>query len=174
MARPLRLISRVEIFRRIFAVMIGLSVVQIVLYYPQLPDIMASHFDGAGEPNGWMPKTTFFAIHVLMMLLMTLAFIYLPVGLKKLPLGRWNFPHREYWFSPKRYKETMRRIRLRMLIFGIATMFLMLAIIQLAIVANLNAPAVLSPVLGGLLLAYFGFTAAWLVAFYRRFSKASG
>ena len=31
-------------------------------YYPLLPNIMASHFDVHGLPNGWMPKASFFFI----------------------------------------------------------------------------------------------------------------
>ena len=157
--------------RNIFIALLGLSLLQIMLYYPQLPHVMASHFDGAGHPNGWMPKTMFFAIHIAMMMLMVISFLYFPVETRRFPTGRWSIPDREYWFAPERVKETSRHIRIQMLVMGIPTVLLLLVAIQLAIVANLNTPAVLSPVLGWFLTAYFVFLGVWLVLFFRRFRR---
>lgn len=157
--------------RNIFIALLALSLLQVVVYYPQMPDVMASHFDGNGRPNGWMTKTTFFGIHVAMMMLMVISFLYFPKQTRRFPTGRWSIPDRDYWFAPERVKETLRNIRIQMLVVGIATVLLLLATIQLAIVANLNTPTVLSPVLGWFLIAYFVFMAIWLVAFFRRFRR---
>jgi uncharacterized membrane protein len=160
------------LIRNVFAGLLGLTVIQIILYYPQLPHIMASHFDGSGHPNGWMSKNTFFVIHILMVLLMVLCFWRVPWGMTRLPLSWWSLPHRDYWLAPERREHTMRWIQGAMLVMGVVTVVLLLLTIQLAIDANLNPPPVLSDAIGGLLVAYFVSTGVWLVAFFRRFSRA--
>jgi len=38
--------------RRLFYGLIALAAVQTLYYYPQMPEVVASHFDGRGAPNG--------------------------------------------------------------------------------------------------------------------------
>ena len=161
-----------NVFRNIFVALLIVSVIQTLVYYPQVPDIVASHFDGAGRPNGWMSKTAFFGIHLAMMLIMALSFLYLPQGLGRFSIRWWNLPNKDHWLSPERREETLLFIRTQMLLFGSATAALLIVTIQLAIEANLSPPPVLSSVIGGLLIGYFAFTMVWLVWFYGRFARA--
>jgi serine/threonine-protein kinase len=160
-----------DTFRNIFIGLLVVSIIQTILYFPQLPDVMASHFDGAGRPNGWMSKTAFFAIHLGMMALMALSFLYLPGGLSRFSFRMWSLPNREYWLSPERRHETFGIVRGEMLLMGIATVVFLIVVIQLAIEANLNPPPILSSTVGGLLFLYFAFTAVWLIRFFKRFGR---
>ena len=45
--------------KAVFIALVALAVAQAIFYYPQLPGTMASHFDGAGHPNGWSSKPVF-------------------------------------------------------------------------------------------------------------------
>lgn len=151
-------------------VLLALAVAQAVAYYPQLPDVVASHFDGSGHPNGWMSKTEFIAIDLVVLVLIAVLFLWIPVGIGRIPLHLWSLPNRQYWLAPERRDETRRIFDVWMGAFGIATILLLLAAFQLAIQANLNPPAILSPILTPILVAYFAFTGIWTVLFYRRFA----
>src|ERR1700687_3898882 len=43
-------------------VILAIAAVQIAYYYPQLPDVVASHFGISGAANSWEPKSTFFGL----------------------------------------------------------------------------------------------------------------
>lgn len=45
--------------RAILCLLIGVFLAQIVYYYPNLPENVASHFNGSGEPAGWMSRQNF-------------------------------------------------------------------------------------------------------------------
>jgi Protein of unknown function (DUF1648) len=46
----------------LFLPLVAFAVLQCLHIYPQLPDVMASHFDAHGTPNGWQPKSAFFIL----------------------------------------------------------------------------------------------------------------
>lgn len=72
----------------------------------QLPERVATHFNGSGEPNGWMSRSA----HQEFMLIFGLAFpmviVLLCYASRFLPRGLVNIPHREYWLAPERRAET--------------------------------------------------------------------
>jgi uncharacterized membrane protein len=72
----------------------------------QLPELVATHFNGAGEPNGWMNRSD----HQMFMLVFGLAFpgviVLLSYATRFLPRGMVNIPHRDYWLAPERRRET--------------------------------------------------------------------
>lgn len=151
---------------RAFALTLLLVVVaQCVVYGPRLPDVVASHFDSAGRPNGWMSRTTFLLVYAVMMTLLTLVFSFLPRNVMRLPRSTVNLPHREFWLAPERRAQAMAMLQERMLWFGNATMLFMIAVFQMAIEANLDHPPRLSSAVFWVLIVYFVITAAWLIEF---------
>lgn len=64
--------------RSIFYPLTGLAVLQVVYYYPQMPAVVASHFDGLGVPNGWSGKDAFFALYLTIVVLLVGVFELLP------------------------------------------------------------------------------------------------
>ncbi|HEY9167140.1 MAG TPA: SdpI family protein [Candidatus Kryptonia bacterium] len=49
-----------------------------VYYYPQLPEVIPSHFNVHGDANGWMRKTTFFVVMGATFISIYLLFTFLP------------------------------------------------------------------------------------------------
>ena len=145
--------------------LLAVAVVQSVYFYPQLPDTVASHFDGRGIPNGWMSKQVFCGIYLGIMILMVVIFHAIP----KFPNQLRNIPNRDYWMSPERKEETMRYIDNVTPRMGIATMLLFIYVFHYAIEANLSPDPVLSGNVGWALILYFIFVAVWLFKFLRRF-----
>jgi uncharacterized membrane protein len=41
--------------------LIAVGVLQSIYYYPRMPEVVASHFDGLGAANGWSSKNGFSA-----------------------------------------------------------------------------------------------------------------
>ena len=96
--RPLRL-----------ALIAGLYVCFIVSLFcsaSMLPDRVATHFNGAGQADGWMSRLT----HLLWMAAFGLLFPAFMMGIfwctRFLPTSMVNIPHRDYWLADERRAET--------------------------------------------------------------------
>lgn len=158
--------------RRIFVLLIAFAVVQSYFYYSQLPDMIASNFDGAGEANGWSSKNSFFALYGGLAALFAATFILLPRSLARIPVAFISMPNKEYWLAPERQAETLECIIYQMLIMGNAVLIFLICIIQLVLAANVDGTSRISSgtmwiLLGG----YLAFTAVWTIKFLTRFSK---
>ena len=71
--------SRIVSYSLLVLLLLG-AVGQALLYYPRLPDRMASHFNAAGQADGWMSKRAFFGLDLGMQVGMAVLF----VGITKL------------------------------------------------------------------------------------------
>lgn len=156
---------------RIMVVLLVLWLCQLAIYYPQLPDQVASHFDNRGVPNGWSSKLTFFELTFVMIVLLAGVFLYMPVFQRRISIKMTSLPHREYWLAPERRDETWTYVQRRMLWLGVATVALMLGITQLVIHANLNPPVALSTAAAYLLGGYITYSLVWTVRFVSRFMR---
>jgi uncharacterized membrane protein len=151
-----------------------LTALQIAHFYPLLPDTVASHFDGAGRPNGWAPKGAFLGLYAAVVALMTGLFLVVPVFLARLPVALINLPNKDYWLAPERRRQTWATIQVHLLTLGNATVAFVVIVFQLAMRANLSQPPTLSPAIWILLGALLVFTATWTVRFFRAFRLPPG
>jgi len=142
-----------------------IAIAQSIYFYPQLPEITASHFDSAGNPNGWMSKQILVLFYLGMIAILLAIFFFIP----KFPNQMKNLPNRDYWLSGDRETETNKYINSSTLRVGIATLVLLIYIMQLVFEANLYKIPILSGSIIWALLLYFLFIAVWLVKFYKRF-----
>ena len=154
--------------RMILFFLLGVFVAQCVYYYPNLPAQMASHFNGAGEPNGWMPKNGYFLFLIGVLLFIFIQLTFLPASIGKLPNSLINLPNKEYWLSEERRSETINVFRHFFEWFNAALIALFIGINQLVIRANLNRE-ILSSQSWLILGAFLIFVVVWLVKFYKRF-----
>ncbi len=153
--------------------LIVVMIVQVLYYYPRLPDMMASHFNEAGEPDGWSSKSSFFAILGGLIVLTALIFAGMGLWLPKLPTSIINLPQRDYWLAPERREETFRVLSEYMLWFGAVTMLLFVGMIHQIVQANLKAdPRLENPWL--FLAPYLAFTGVWILALIKRFQRKPG
>jgi len=157
----------------IFTALIVIAIVQTIYFFPRLPEVMASHFDGLGDPNGWSSKAVFFGIYAGVLLLTI--FIFTVVPNKFLHRSRiWmNLPNKEYWLAPERKDQTIEFIRSHLMYFGIVNVLLAIYVVQLVILANFNAQPRLGNTVVWALIIYFAYVALWLIRFFVRLRSAS-
>jgi uncharacterized membrane protein len=149
----------------------GLAVGQLLYYYPAMPETMASHFDSAGRPNGFQSRDGFYALTVAMLSMVVVLFGGFRFLFRVLPASAINVPNREHWLAPERFEETIDFMVRQMEWMGVATLLLLIVVLQGVFEAN-QSP---QPGLGGgiwwVMGGYFLFTAVWLVRFLGRFRK---
>lgn len=169
--RPSLTFTRMTWLRSIFYPLAGLAVLQSIYYYPKMPSVVASHFDGLGAANGWSGKGAFFVLYLTIVLLLIGVFEWLPKWVESRPNKHLKIPNREYWMSPERRVTTWAFFRRQMMLMGIANLCLAIFVIQLAILANFEQPPRLHSSVTWALGTYFTFFVAWLIHFMLRFKK---
>lgn len=115
-----------------------LALGQTIWYYPQLAETMVSHFDGAGRPNDWSGRRSFFGLYLVIVTL--IAFVFLFAGSLIRSRRDMRLPHREYWLAPERSQETIAFLRRNLHLAGVVSLALAITVMQLAILANLKSP----------------------------------
>ncbi|HXY61410.1 MAG TPA: DUF1648 domain-containing protein [Nitrospirota bacterium] len=161
--------------RRISLVLIGIGILQMLFYAPRLPEHMASHFGGSGDPNGWSGKAAFFGIYAGILVMVFLLFHALPGLLSRFPDAMINLPNKEYWLAPERRASTFSRIKDYFVSMGIGLIIFLLFTLQLVIQANLREDRHLdSTVLWILLVVFAVFTIVWSIRFIRMFRMQAG
>lgn len=124
--------------RLVFAILLVVAVALMVVHYPQLPERMASHFDGAGRANGWSSKAFFFGVQAFVLLLVTVCFAILPQRIQKLPPDKINLPNKSYWLAPERREATMASVVSAITWFGCAVLVFLIAVTWLVLRVNLG------------------------------------
>ena len=143
-------------------------VVQMMYIYPNLPAIVASHFDAAGNPNGWMDKGFFLVFEIGLIVLVVGEFLLVPRFVRRLPPSLVNMPNKEYWLAPEHIDETMTIFRNYFEVFGGVIVILFVVVNQFVYAANTaktNLPSSIWMVIVGFLL----FTTVWVIKFIREF-----
>lgn len=73
----------------------------------KLPERMATHFGGGGQPDGWMSRGDYVRFMMVFGLVFPLFVPAICYVARFLPKELWNIPHRDYWFAPERRRETL-------------------------------------------------------------------
>jgi len=156
----------------IYLFLILVVLLHISHYYPHLPARVASHFNAAGHPDGWLPKKAFMAVYAGTVALSALTCLLLSVFMKHIPESFINLPRKDYWLAPERIDRTRDTISRKVLIMGLATTFFLIGVMHLVFVANLGPESNLPMMPFWLLLGGFCcFTLWWAASFIRSFSK---
>ena len=156
--------------RRIFYSLAALTLLQTGFYYPQMPEIMASHWAGLGAADAWSSRTGFFAVYLAIVAMVVLVFEFAPrYGVRG--NRRMKIPHAEYWLAPERIEQTKTFFRNQMMLMGVVHLALAIYVVQLAILANFSDEPRLHPSIFWALTLYFLFLAAWLVYFLVHFRR---
>jgi uncharacterized membrane protein len=155
----------------LLAIIVLAGIVQIGYYYPKLPPTVASHFDAAGRADGWMPKGSFVALNAIVLASLLVVVLVLRLLIPRLPVALINLPHKEYWLGPERNRQTYASVFGFLLCCFNATGLFLVAVFELAYLANLGHPDTMRWTIWPLLAVYLGFVFVWLIIFYRRFTK---
>ncbi|MCX6028473.1 MAG: DUF1648 domain-containing protein [Chloroflexi bacterium] len=149
-----------------------LVLLELAYFYPRLPDTVASHFNAAGQADGWSSKAAFIQVNAVIILLLAILFPGISWLVARLPVGLINMPNREYWFAEERRAATLSTIQQQMEWLGVATLLLLIAILQVSIVASLTPGAAMSAAAMWLPLAgYLIFMVVWTATFIGRFYR---
>jgi len=156
-------------------VMLAIAAVQIAYYYPQLPDVVASHFGISGAADAWEPKGHFFGLFCFIYVFLAALFWALPHLIMVSPPSLIHMPNKSYWLAPGRRAITAHLLGDHTAWFGVAVTGFLIAGCQLAIVANLPGHSGgLRPWIWWLLGIYLAFTLVWLIRLVRLFRLPSG
>ena len=146
-----------------------LAFLQYATFYPQLPDQVASHFDGAGRADGWSSKSAFFTINLGITLAMAGMFLFIWWMVKKMPESTINLPNKGYWLAEERRGATFAYLEDQMTWMGALTLAFLLGLTQLSIEANLGAANGMPSTAMWLLIgSYMVLFVAWIVRYIGR------
>jgi hypothetical protein len=154
------------------ALCIALAAVLICLLAtaPQMPARVASHFNGAGAPNGWMSRGVYLWFMAGIVLGMTAFLLGVFYSVRFFPPSTINLPGRDYWLAEERRQETFAFIFRAGVWLATFEVALLLGVHLLVVSANASQPVRLSSqvwlLLGGFLLAIVGW-AYWLIQRFR-------
>jgi len=106
--------------------------------YAQLPEVMASHFNARGMPNGWQTKSAFFGMLIGVSVLAAVIGFAIPRIISALPPEYINLPNKGYWLAPAQRAGTMDFLDGYFAWFGCALFAVILLTINFALQANLH------------------------------------
>jgi hypothetical protein len=140
----------------------------------RLPLTVASHFDGAGQPNAFMSRGGYvrfvlcFAVGLPVVVVTILSAAYSRATDLKLP-------NRDYWLAPQRLERTRAFLVAHGVWFGSLLVTLACAVHWLELEANhIRPPHLSSQNFAGVLVAFLIATAAWVAALMFAFRRPPG
>jgi uncharacterized membrane protein len=156
----------------IFTVLAVSAAIYFSFYYSQMPDVVASHFNGHGVPNGWQSKTAFFGVFVGVGVLAVVVGFGIPRLIAAMPPQLINLPNKQYWLAPEHLTETMSFLKADFAWFGCAVFLLMILAFDYAIQSNLhpdNRPN--ASRMWYILAGFLVFVVAWMIRMFTRFGR---
>ena len=122
----------------VFVAILIFAIALPIIYYPKLPDQVASHFGVTGKADGWTARNTFLIIQIATMMLTALVFGISAFFVTKMPKSLMNFPNKDYWLSEENKEETHTLIQRFLFWFGSITLGFLTLIFMEAVRANLS------------------------------------
>jgi uncharacterized membrane protein len=140
----------------------------------ELPLMVASHFDAAGQPNAFMSRSGYIRF------VLCLA-IGLPVAVVAILTAMYSratdlkLPNREYWLAPQRLDRTRAFLAAHGVWFGSLLVTLVCCVHWLELGANrLRPPHLSNQMFAAVLVAFLIATAAWISALMVAFRRPTG
>jgi uncharacterized membrane protein len=124
--------------RLIFILLVLYATVHFSYYYPQLPNVVASHFNERGVVNGWQPKSGFFIVLIAASVIAGVVGFGIPRIMRTLPVEMINLPNKRYWLAPERSEETQEFFSTCFAWFGCAVFLLEILAFDFAVQYNLH------------------------------------
>jgi len=96
-----------------------------------LPPLMASHFGSQGDADGFMPRSGYVVLVVVLLLGIPLSLAFLPFALAHMDVRSINLPNGQYWLAPERREETFAFLRLHFILFAsVLVVFLPIQVVK--------------------------------------------
>jgi uncharacterized membrane protein len=158
--------------RLLFVLLAIYAAVHFSYYYPQLPGVIASHFDARGTANGWQTKSVFFGVFVGMSVLSIVIGFGLAAIIGAVPMQLINLPNKQYWLAPERRTDTLEYLKAYFGWFSCSLYVVMIVAFDYAVQSNLHGDS--PPSVSRLwftLAAFMGFMLVWLIRLFRHFGQ---
>lgn len=156
----------------VFALLALYAAIHFPSYYSQLPDVVASHFNGRGVANGWQTKPGFFTVFVSVSVLAAVIGFGFPRIISAMPPQRINLPNKQYWLAPDRLVETQAFLNNYFAWFGCAVFLIIILTFDYAIKSNLNPqnrPDISR--MWYILAGFLAFVVVWIIRLLTRFLR---
>ena len=148
------------------------AVVYFLSCYAKLPEVVASHFDAQGRPNGWEPKAIFFTIFGSALVIAAVITFGGPLLIRVLPPELINLPNKDQWLSPAFRESTLEYLSSWFAWFGCGVLLLLIMALHFAVQMNLTPEDPPDPAGIWYYLAGFGiYTAICAVRITERFRR---
>jgi uncharacterized membrane protein len=139
-----------------------------------LPSCVATHFNGGGEPNGWMSKSSYMLFMTVFSFVLPLFIIGISYTCRFIPAKYYNIPHRDYWLAPQRRSATFSYFMTQSLWFACIALCFIIGIHFSMIYANSLTTAHLpTPLILSLIGCFVAGLIVWIVSMIFHFNKTS-
>jgi len=156
----------------VFLVCIAILAVAAIDGHQQLPDKIASHFNGSGVANGWMDKLSFTTTMLAAGFGIPALVIAIMYSIRFFPAKYLNVPCPSYWREPDNYNKACDFLFISSFWFASAFLIWQVFFFRLIVSANQVSPAHLNSGLTILMtVPLLVFTLAWIIAIVLRFLK---
>ncbi|MDE2092136.1 MAG: DUF1648 domain-containing protein [Gammaproteobacteria bacterium] len=137
-----------------------------------LPHVMGSHFNAAGQADAYMPRNAYRNFYVGLMLGLPLLVVFLPNALIRRTTAAFNLPHRDYWLAPERRARTVDVLCRMSFGFGYLLVGFLGYVHWLVIRANhIRPPGFPSDWFISGLIVFIGSVILWMFLHLRRFFR---
>ena len=158
--------------RLLFVVLAVGAAIYFSSFYAQMPEVVASHFNARGVPNGWQTKSAFFSVFAGVGILAAVVGFVIPRMIAAMPPQWINLPNKDYWLSSEHAAESMQFMSVHFAWFSCALLVVMIFTFDYALKSNLHPqdPPDISRlwyILAGFLL----FMVVWTVRMFKRFAR---
>ncbi|MGH9691416.1 MAG: DUF1648 domain-containing protein [Candidatus Acidiferrales bacterium] len=158
-----------------FGLLVLCAAVHFSYDYPQLPGVMASHFDAHGVANGWQTKSAFFGVLAWVTVIAAFLVFGIPWVMGALPARFIHLPNKDYWLAPRQWASSRRFLGAWFAWFGCAVFTVIVLAFDYAVKSNLPGGYPRDPARLWRLLAGFAvFTLVWAICMFRRFGRPPG
>lgn len=156
----------------VFAVLAVYAAARFSSSYGRLPQVVASHFNAQGLPNGWETKSAFLGVFAGALVIAAIVGLGAPLLIKTLPVQLINLPNKQQWLSPELRDSTLDYMSSWFAWFGCGLLLLLILVFNYAVEWNLHPDHAPDPNRLWLYLAGFGmFAAICMVRFAAKFSR---
>lgn len=128
-----------------------------LLTYGGLPERVATHFNAAGNPNGFMTKDGYLAFFITYTLFLNVLFGAAFLFVKKIPVALLNIPRKDYWTStPERMEVLHQKLEAVLALIASYINCTFLFTVQVVFQANSPNAAFQIPINGGVFFILLG------------------
>lgn len=109
-----------------------------LFFLDQLPDLVASHFKGSGEADGWTSKSSLIITYYAVVSFIISIFIISVALINKIPDNMINLPNKSYWLEKSRREESIESIRNYLSWIGIVSILFLVFVFSEIYSANVK------------------------------------